>query len=171
MSTVLTRSKRQAISTCQRKTCSNGVCRHQSYTGANPPSWCANVHPHKKQIKCSWSHTCGRGKNCELTNSNCGQTYEDLRPGRPEPKSTFNFDCDRRTCSVTTCKGRSCAAPYYMTASDFQQRFVNALPKCSDVERRRGKRSPAAVQGLLGYCCDIQERWGGMIGTVRPIRG
>ncbi|CAL8139700.1 unnamed protein product [Orchesella dallaii] len=171
MSTLLTRSKRQTTYTCRRETCRNGVCSPLSYKGTNPPSWCRNVHPHKQQIKCSWSHTCWSGKKCELTSSNCGQTFEDLRPGRRDPKTTFNFSCDQRRCSVETCKGSSCAVPNYMSTSDFQQRFVNGLPNCSDVEGRRGKRAPATVQGLLGYCCDIQQRWGGgMIGSVRPIR-
>ncbi|CAL8112587.1 unnamed protein product [Orchesella dallaii] len=171
MSTLLTRSKRQAIYTCRQETCRNGVCSPEFYKGTNPPSWCMNVHPHKQKIKCSWSHTCRSGKNCELTSSNCKQTFEDLRPGPRDPITTFNFSCDQRGCSVDTCKGSSCAERIYMSKTDFEQGFVNALPKCSDVEGRRGKRTPASVDALSGYCCDIQERWGGMFGTVRPIRG
>ncbi|ODN04489.1 hypothetical protein Ocin01_02207 [Orchesella cincta] len=167
----LSRSKRQAIYTCRRNMCRNGVCNPQHYEGPNPPSWCKNQSPHQQEIKCSWSKTCWSHNKCELTNSNCGQTFEDLRPGRKDPITTFNFSCNKRRCSIERCRGRNCADREYMSATEFQQKFVDKLPKCSDVDRGRRKRTPASVQGLLGYCCDIQQRWGGaIVGSVRPIR-
>ncbi len=184
------RQKRSfTIYTCNRKSCDENGCKPESYQGPHPPKWCHGK-PHKKQSKCSWTKSC-MNKRCETQSTSCRHEFQDLSNGRPQPKSTFNFECfpKKNLCYVIQCKGlTNCGKKERITMTRFENEFLKKLPRCDEVDNksRRGRetmnayldydkvvsrrrRAPISVSNLQGYCCEVGERWGGVkLAHVRP---
>lgn len=132
---------------------------------------------------------------CETQSTSCRNEFQELSNGRLQPKSTFSFTCYAREkiCEVVECKGiYNCGETVTITMTQFENEFLKALPRCDEVDGKKGRRgretmvasldysdivsrsarAPISVANLQGYCCEVGERWKGVqIAYVRPRLG